>query len=171
MAHSGSVHVFVRRGDQWTLQQRLSAPDDSMQDLFGYSVSLQQDRLAVGAPFDATNARYSGAVYMFERSAGSWSAPQKIKSATPSASDLVGWIIALDGDTLVAGGFGARRFQQELRCGRRSSGQQPGRERSRVRVSIVGRVRLNSLQLDFSRAATILALVTNISLANLTRRS
>jgi hypothetical protein len=99
----GVVDIFVRSGSTWTFQKRLASPETGSFDLFGWSFALQKDRLAVGAPYDAAGAQRSGALYVFERSGTEWSSPKKLKTMQPIAIDALGWSVALDGDTLLAG--------------------------------------------------------------------
>jgi hypothetical protein len=99
----GLVYVYTRTAGTWTRQATLSAPDGDGPDLFGYGLALQHDRLVVGAPFDSQSAAHGGAVYVFTRSGGSWSAPTKLVAMTPQAEDYLGCSVALDADTLLAG--------------------------------------------------------------------
>lgn len=102
--HNGSVHVFVRENGTWKPSLRLDPPSGgNAQDMFGASLALQANRLAVGAPMESSNQEYSGAVYVYPRTASGFGAPQKIKASSPAASGLFGWSIALDGDDLAIG--------------------------------------------------------------------
>ena len=52
--HTGAVYVFKRTGTTWALEQEISDQSSGFTNLlygdyFGYSVSLDEDRLAVGA--------------------------------------------------------------------------------------------------------------------------
>lgn len=74
---SGAVYVFTRSGTTWSQQAHLKASNTAASDLFGTSVALSEDTLAVGAPQEASNATgingneadnsasLSGAVYVF----------------------------------------------------------------------------------------------------------
>jgi UDP-3-O-[3-hydroxymyristoyl] glucosamine N-acyltransferase len=57
---SGAVYVFTRSGGVWSQQAYLKASNTSTSDFFGYffgySVALSDDTLAVGAPFEDSNA-------------------------------------------------------------------------------------------------------------------
>ena len=55
-AFSGAVYVFTRTGDIWTQQAYIKASNTDENDLFGYSVALSGDTLAVGATWEASNA-------------------------------------------------------------------------------------------------------------------
>ena len=50
--HAGEAYVFVFDGTNWTQQSTLIASDGFQGDLFGSSVSVSLDRVAVGAPSD-----------------------------------------------------------------------------------------------------------------------
>jgi hypothetical protein len=77
---SGAAYVFVRNGTNWTQQAYLKASNTGAQDLFGYSVGLSADTVAVGAQQEASNATgvngnqannaamLSGATYVFAAS-------------------------------------------------------------------------------------------------------
>lgn len=58
----GTAYVFVRSGGAWNEEQRLTASDGAASDLFGWSVSLDDDRALVGAHYD-DNLR--GAAYVY----------------------------------------------------------------------------------------------------------
>ena len=57
---SGSAHVFVRSGEEWTHQAKLLAPDGAAQDQFGSSVAIYEDIIVVGAWYERDNVNRSG---------------------------------------------------------------------------------------------------------------
>jgi hypothetical protein len=110
-------------------------------DDFGYAVAISGDTMAVGAPYESSNGdpldnsvAFSGAVYVFVRSAGSWVQQAYLKPAEPHEPDQFGLSIALDGNTLVAAApfastayvftraNGAWSQQAELRAGNADPG-------------------------------------------------
>jgi hypothetical protein len=78
--------------------------------LFGSSVAIDGDTLAVGAPGFATNGTQVGGVAIYTRAAGTWVLQQTVTrvSTTPD-SDLsfgrLGQSVALSGDTLVINAY------------------------------------------------------------------
>jgi len=111
---SGAVYVFTRSGTTWSQQAYIKASNPGADDLFGLSLQLSGDTLAVGAPYEDSSssgvngaqnnlASNSGAVYVFTRSGSIWSQQAFIKASNTGANDLFGYGLTLDGDTLVVG--------------------------------------------------------------------
>ncbi len=72
MPNVGAVYVYRRVADAWELDAVLRAPDGAAFDLFGESIALAGDTLAIGAPL--RGADDAGAVYTYHRTApGAWS--------------------------------------------------------------------------------------------------
>jgi len=115
IAEAGAVYVFTRNGTTWSQQAYIKASNTGKEDNFGWSVALSGDTLAVGAPFEESNAtgvdgnQYdnsasgAGAVYIFARSGGDWSQQAYIKASNTNAGDQFGYSLALSNDTLAVG--------------------------------------------------------------------
>ena len=133
LAQAGAVYVFTRGSATWTQQAYLKAsntgkaaegevPGDG--DQFGYAIALSGDgnTLAVGAITEDSAAQQidgdqrddsqqsSGAVYVFARSASTWTQEAYVKGSHLEAGDMFGFAVALslDGSTLVASAFDER---------------------------------------------------------------
>jgi hypothetical protein len=116
-SNSGAAYVFQRDVfGFWSQQAYVKASNTGAEDLFGWSVALSGDTLAVAAPFedgDATGingdqsrdgAEDSGAVYVLaRRGSGPWSQEAYLKASNSDPDDRFGWSIALSGDTLAVG--------------------------------------------------------------------
>src|SRR5690606_6857117 len=92
---AGAAYVFAKIDDTWTQQAYLKATTPAAGDQFGYSVALDYDgdTLAIGANNEdlagngvnqevPTGVRFkgdSGAVFLFTRSAATWSQTAYIK--------------------------------------------------------------------------------------------
>jgi trimeric autotransporter adhesin len=112
---SGAVYVFQRGGSAWVQDAYVKASNTGAGDVFGASVSLSGDILAVGAYGEDSGAAGaggdetddsapdSGAVYVFQRGAESWAQVAYLKASSPGASDHFGWSVATSGSILVAG--------------------------------------------------------------------
>jgi hypothetical protein len=71
---------------------------------FGHAVAVAGDVLAVGAPFaDSPASPNAGAVLVYERLAGVWT---PVATLTGGVASNLGTGVAVDGSTLVAGGYG-----------------------------------------------------------------
>ncbi len=91
---SGSATVFVRTAGGWVQQAKLLPPVPRRQGYFGQAVAVDGETAMVASP----NAR---TVYVFERTAGTWSLRQSI---TPVGSpDNFVSSVALDGPSLIVG--------------------------------------------------------------------
>lgn len=99
-SNQGSASLFVRSGDHWSEQQKLTASDGTAFDQFGSSVAISGDTLVVGAMGDVGG---QGSAYVFVRNGGVWSEQQKLIAGDGATSDQFGWSVAISGDTLAVG--------------------------------------------------------------------
>lgn len=114
-SNSGAAYVFVRNGTTWSQQAYLKASNTQGNDLFGYSVAISNNTIAVGAPKESSSstgingneadnsASMAGAVYVFTRNGTSWSQQAYIKASNTDSFDEFGEAVAISGDTLVIG--------------------------------------------------------------------
>lgn len=93
--------VFELVGATWTnpAQREL---DDSDGSIGTMSVALSGDRIVVGAPLDA-DLQDRGRVALFERGDGSWPLICTFLAPASDLNDNLGWSVALDGATVLAG--------------------------------------------------------------------
>ncbi|MEK7286381.1 MAG: Calx-beta domain-containing protein, partial [Nitrospirota bacterium] len=120
---SGAVYIFQKDSDgNWSQEAYLKASLPDAGDAFGYAVSLSDDgnTLAVGAPYEASNATStivvnpngtsvaeqnnsalaSGAATIFTRSGTLWTAVAYMKASNTETFDLFGTAVSLSGDAL-----------------------------------------------------------------------
>jgi hypothetical protein len=100
LVDAGSVYVFVRSAGTWTQQAKLTAADAAPGDNFGWSVAIDGDTLAIGAPGDDASR---GSVYVFVRSGETWMPEAKLVPPNGAAGDRFGSELAIDAGTLVIG--------------------------------------------------------------------
>jgi FG-GAP repeat len=102
--NAGSAYVFVRSGATWTQQAKLVGSGVSGADLFGTSVAIDGDTVAVGAPMDELGMpNGTGVVYIFVRSGSTWSEQAAIRPADSISGDYFGHSVSLSGTSLAAG--------------------------------------------------------------------
>jgi hypothetical protein len=100
---TGAAYVFVRSGNSWTQQAKISAPDGAFQDAFGRSVDIDGDTGIVGAwRADSPLGAGTGAAYVFVRSGVRWTLQQKLTAPNGASADYFG-IVSLDSATAVVG--------------------------------------------------------------------
>lgn len=130
VANAGAAYVYIWTGTAWLFQQKIipNSVDRRIYARFGWSVSIDGDIIAVGAPGDGNmyddgasslQVYGDGVVYVFSRTFGSWSQTARI---TPSGNNAVfnnrtlpnlggtysshtrfGWSVAIEGNQLIAG--------------------------------------------------------------------
>ncbi len=115
---SGAVYVFTRSGGTWSQQAYLKASNTDSGDEFGDSVAISGDTITVGAPGEDSNATgidnnqadnstpFSGAVYVFTRSAAAWTQQAYLKASNTNSADVFGRSVAISGDTITVGAPG-----------------------------------------------------------------
>ncbi|MBI2924978.1 MAG: HYR domain-containing protein, partial [Verrucomicrobia bacterium] len=111
----GSAYVFVRSGNGWIQQQKLTSNDATPGDFFGRSVAIAGDRIVVGAFGEDDASGYSsvflGAAYVFVRNGSTWSEQQKLTASDRgqgASQEAFGRSVAIDHDTVAVGANGAR---------------------------------------------------------------
>lgn len=98
---TGAAYVFTRTADEtWTQTAKLTASDAATQDNFGMSVAIDSSTIVVGAPGEDNDA---GAIYTFARSGGDRTEVEKLVASDRSQGDALGYSVAVEGDTIVAG--------------------------------------------------------------------
>ena len=101
---SGSAYIFVRNGESWIQQAKLTADDGATSDNFGQSVSISEDFAIVGAPKHAqAGLKQSGAAYIFGRNGDSWGQKAKLTANDLAAKDQFGFSVAISGDVAIVG--------------------------------------------------------------------
>jgi hypothetical protein len=105
-ALQGEAYVFVKPTGGWkdtTETAKLTASDGQGQDLFGDSISISGNTVAIGAE---QMARGSGKAYVFVMPAGGWTDMTQTAELTPSKpiiDSIFGNAVGIDGDTVIVG--------------------------------------------------------------------
>lgn len=101
---TGATYVYDLTEDSPT-PTKLVAGDGAPDDLFGVSVDISGDTVAVGASAHDAMGEDSGAVYVYDLTDST--AETKLVPSDAEAGDRFGDSVAVDGDTLVVGARGA----------------------------------------------------------------
>ncbi|MBI5531642.1 MAG: FG-GAP repeat protein [Deltaproteobacteria bacterium] len=95
--HTGAAYVFVRSGNTWTEQAKLT-PSGAIDGSFGDTVSISGETAIVGAYLQGV----IGAAYVFVRNGNTWS--QQAKLSPPDAG-MFGSAVSIEGDTALIGAY------------------------------------------------------------------
>ena len=105
--NTGAAYVYVRSGNVWMLESKITAPDGAATDSFGTSVAISGDRIIVGAPNDDDAGLInSGSAYLFLRNCSDWFIEAKFTAQDGAATDLFGTGVAISGERIVVGAYG-----------------------------------------------------------------
>jgi hypothetical protein len=103
---AGAAYAFRREASmnmEFQEVDKLVADDAEPNKLFGYSVSLSDEDVVVGAYQDDENGLASGSGYLFkEGAAGNWNQLTKLLASDGAPTDALGWSVGIsDGIALV----------------------------------------------------------------------
>jgi len=113
--YKGAAYILVRNwggADQWGLVKKLTASDGVAYDYFSDSaVAISGDTVVVGAyGADISGSLQQGAAYVFARNQGGadqWGQVKKLTASDGADGDVFGDAVAISGDTVVVGAWGA----------------------------------------------------------------
>jgi len=121
-SRAGAVYVYKRTGSTWAQEAFVKASNTgTINDYFGWSVSIDGETLAVGTKYEDSNQTtitndntsstddsysFSGAVYVYKRTGSTWAQEAYIKASNNNANDYFGEQVSIDNDTLVVGAYG-----------------------------------------------------------------
>jgi predicted SPOUT superfamily RNA methylase MTH1 len=94
---AGSVYIFDINGNQLA---KIQASDAQASDYFGYSVSVSDTRIVVGATYEDTTATNAGSAYIFDINGNQLA---KIQASDVQAYDYFGMSVAVSDTRIVVG--------------------------------------------------------------------
>lgn len=100
---SGAAYIFMRSGNSWIEQAKLTASDASGGDIFGWSVDIDGDYAIVGASGNDDNGTNSGSAYLFIRSGSNWTEQAKLTASDADHRDEFGRSVSISGDYAIIG--------------------------------------------------------------------
>ncbi len=110
----GRAYVFERPEAGWlgTINEvaTLQASNRGSNDLFGFSVAIDNDTIVVGARGEDEVSAQAGALYVFEKPIGGWSGileedAKLIPSISPGNNGYLGQSVAIEGQVIVSAVF------------------------------------------------------------------
>ena len=97
----GALYVFERSGTQWTESARITGTGTTVDEVLGFSVALQGDTIACGAPRDPHYG--AGAAYVFVHGLNGWTQQARFEPNDGEGFDYFGFDLALDGNRIAVG--------------------------------------------------------------------
>ncbi|MEO9918323.1 MAG: FG-GAP repeat protein [Parasphingorhabdus sp.] len=103
--NAGAAYVFVRSGDGWVQQAKLTADDGADTDIFGVRVALYGDTALISARRDDDEIMGvdAGSAYIFTRTGMAWNQQAKLTAPDGAADDRFGRSVALNGKMALIG--------------------------------------------------------------------
>jgi FG-GAP repeat protein len=95
----GRVYIYERSGTTWPLDQLIDTWANTSDVWFGYSVSMVQDYIAVGAPHDG--GLENGRIHIYFFNGSNWI--EQYTKAGDNADDNYGFSVSLDSNLLAIG--------------------------------------------------------------------
>ena len=100
----GAAYVY-KNTTTWQLKQTLTASDTANLDLFGTSVSVNEDLIVVGADHKGIGTEFHGAAYVYKTldSGDTWTEKQKLLASDILDDARFGCSVAIDEDLIIIG--------------------------------------------------------------------
>jgi trimeric autotransporter adhesin len=98
--NDGAVYVYTPDNMGWALTSYLKSSTTDATDLFGSSLALSGNTLAVGAPVDGS---LKGRCAVFTHDGANWTEEAILSGSNSSTNDTFGISVAISGDTIVVG--------------------------------------------------------------------
>ncbi len=102
-SNAGAVYVFRRDGNSWAFWQKLTANDGEANDGFGFSVSISDDHILVGARGVDDKGNSSGAAYFYQQQGSSWAQTQKLMPDNIESGDFFGSAVDVNDQFAIVG--------------------------------------------------------------------
>lgn len=102
-ARAGAAYVYRYDGTNWVEETKLTASDAGSYDYFGSSVSIYNDAIVIGVPFDDDLGSQSGSAYFFRFDGINWLEEAKLVASDGGFSDEFGSAVSISSDAVLVG--------------------------------------------------------------------
>ncbi len=99
--HAGSVYVFELDTDGWNQGEKITPLNQDQRRRFGHVVSLEEDRLLVGA--DGRSELVQGTAHVFDLQGGTWTETSELLPSDGLLLDRFGASVSISGNTAAVG--------------------------------------------------------------------
>ncbi len=104
--NGGAVYLFEKGPEGWQQTYKFAEQPWGALPRYGYSLSLTDEELLVGAPAHWSALQAAGIVYSYRRSTNGWSDAIQVAGSNPTVSGWFGASLARDGDQFAVGASG-----------------------------------------------------------------
>lgn len=101
----GKAYVFERTAGSWRQSAILQPSDGKPADMFGSSLAVHGNTIAIGAPRSDPAGSSSGSVYVYERRQLDWVEQTKLWSSHDAPGDRLGHAVDVQDNIVVAGAY------------------------------------------------------------------
>lgn len=101
-SQTGAVYIFEYLTDKYILVKKLFAANGQTGDLFGHSVAIDDNKLAVGCHLYSVESKITGSVFTFEFINNEWIEKKTITNIY-NPKDYFGFDVAIAGDYMLVG--------------------------------------------------------------------
>jgi cysteine-rich repeat protein len=104
-ANTGAAYVYMNQGGAWNETQKLLADNATGGDWFGFSVHLDGEMLAIGAPYDDVDGvgANAGSTYLYTRTGTAWNEYRNFDASDSTGGDLFSYSLTLQNGTISLG--------------------------------------------------------------------
>lgn len=105
--NAGAVYTYVKSGDNITFKEKITVSGGASSDYFGFSLSVREDMLIVGAYGVDDNGSASGAVYIYRTTndGNNWYFKQKLVASDGEAGMRYGSSVDINNKYAVVGSY------------------------------------------------------------------
>ena len=106
-SNAGAVYTYIRSGDDITFKEKITVSGGNSGDYFGFSLSVREDMLIVGAYGVDDNGSTSGAVYIYRTTndGNNWYFKQKLVASDGEAGMRYGSSVDINNKYAVVGSY------------------------------------------------------------------
>ncbi len=102
----GSAYIYLFNGNTWIGEQKLTASDAAQDTWFGWSVSVSDEVVVVGAPRnDCAAGAHCGSAYVYRFNGSAWVEEQKLAASDAAPGDRFGTSVSVSGNAAVVGAY------------------------------------------------------------------
>jgi hypothetical protein len=110
---AGLVYVYRRNATTWVFDQILSPLDISSGDRFGAGVSVYENTIVVGSPYNDFTSSNSGAIYIYEFNGTDWVQIEQLTGTNVQSEELFGFRVDIWDTVIVAGCIESSYFENQ----------------------------------------------------------